>query len=174
MQKAADILEELSLAGVNLDEGMLFLAQTAYRSIGNFFSLASTNKIKSSVTANSLQSQYIATQQQLQQHHQHVSKRHNNQAQHGSSDIDPTSYYGLANGMKNSISGVVAVSSVGASSGLKEVTEFESELAKNLVQFQDQLLRTKLRLDVMEMVQVSIGYLFVGLWVTIMNIFDVS
>ena len=38
--------------------------------------------------------------------------------------------------------------------GNKEITEFESELARNLVLAQDKLLRTKLRLDVLEMVQV--------------------
>ena len=144
---------ELQAIG-GLDESKLFLLQTAFRSIGNFFSLVS-NPPETSPTAaaRTLQSKFVALQhKQLQQ-------------QVGSRSAAP-----VDEGLGSSLPLMTTTSSLdtkkelesmrSGATGTREVSEFEAELARNLVLVQDKLLRTTMRLDVMEMVQVLVLVLY--------------
>jgi hypothetical protein len=136
-------LEDLNLAGIDLDDGMMHLVQTAFCSLGNFFALVS-NKPASSSSTSTLYSQFAAVQKQPQLPRQQGKLDF-------SAPVDADSV-GFASSKTHSAS---FNGSIGPNSNtLKEISEFESELARNLVTFQDKLLRTKMRLDVMELVQV--------------------
>ena len=68
-------MDLFNLQGIELDESRLFLLQTAFRSLGNFFSLATnTNPSTAAGSAKGLYQQFSSNQQQQQQQQQQQSQ----------------------------------------------------------------------------------------------------
>lgn len=153
------------LQGADWDDSKLFLLQTAFRSLNNFFSLVRdpvTGLVNVAIPSDELGIPALAPLPVVPQ--STVGKTASKDPLLSSSKQGDGLPFGpiipakcpslpITSSVESSTVGPVAAT--GATTGLRGLSAFEAELAKHLAQTQDELRRARMRIEILEMVQMT-------------------